>query len=135
MEHDRERFIESWRKAAASCDALSKDIVRCVGSGRSAQHPALLRKLLRHTEKSRSFAEDTAVLWQRTERWREGGRLNPLEIVWTLFGGTTPKERWAVSEDRALAAGSKQCEKVFRRLLRERELLQIELDAARETNA
>src|SRR5438094_10500393 len=130
MQHDRERFIESWRKAAERCDALSKDIARRVGSERSAQRAALLRKLLRHTEKSRSLAEDTAVLWQRTEKWREGGRLNPLEIAWTLFGGTTPKERWAVSEDRTLAAGSKQCEKAFRRLLRARELLQIELDAA-----
>jgi hypothetical protein len=135
MQHDRERFIDSWSKSAEACDALAKNIVRHLASERNAHEATLLRKLLRHTEKRRELAEDTRVLWQRTENWREGGRLNVVEIAWTLFGGTTQKERWAVSENRELASVSKQCERVFRRLAREHELLRIELDAARGTKA
>ena len=122
-------YTEAWRQLADFSDALVKDIVRFLARPTKSPEARFAKKLVKHLERCRTLGELTHANWCRTADYHKNSELNAGEIIWTLLGNKTQKERWSVAEQRAINAETKKTGKLYDSVCRERELLVIELDA------
>lgn len=129
----KKRYTDDWRELAEVSDAIVKAIVRYLAQPVKSPEARFVRKLLKHLERCLTLGEKTYANWQRTADWLENSKLDAGEIVWTFLGEKTQKEKWSTSEQKAINAETKKCEKLYHAVHRERELLLIELDVIHQT--
>lgn len=123
------KLKESWTRFTEQSDLLVKKSIVFITKAKASPDTRFLRKLVKHLEKCRSLGIHAEKYWSSYDDYRKNKDAGIIEIIWVLFGGKSSKDKLRASDRKKLLMNTKKGEKDYDNLIRERELLLIELDA------
>lgn len=129
----KRHYAKAWLQFADSSDVLIKDIIHFLVCPTKTPEARFTKKLVKHLDRCRVLGELTHTNLCRIADHRKNSELNAGEILWTLFGNTTQKERRSVAEQKKIDAELKKSRNLYISVDRERELLIVELDAIEQS--
>lgn len=124
----RSAYLASWRSLEMDADMLVKDLLRYATIAKNPRGRSAANKVARHLEKVRLHAGKTTVLHREAAAFIKDRKPSLWEIGQEIFGKKTLRSKWAEAEEKKLRARTKAAEACHHKLLRERELLQIQLE-------